>query len=361
MPSPTHIDDLPTPCLLVEWPVAQRNIDRAASFVEGRPVRLRPHFKNHKCVPLAKAQLAAGGCCGITTATADEAAGLVDAGVDDILIANQLVGPRKIEDLIDLAARATVRTTVDSMDNARRIAEAASAKGIEVGVLAEIDVGSHRLGVQAGEPAITLAKQLVDTPGIRFDGLQAYHGHLVNMQQCAERDEQARDSMLPVVETRQALEAAGVPCPIVSGAGTATYRTVGEMQGIDELQIGSYVTLDWSYKERVGDEFDIAMSVLATVVSAHRDRYVLDAGVKAIAHEYGPPCIRDEPEAQIPVFRAEEHTIVRTPDHHHRIGDRVRMIPSHCCATSNLHAQMIVHDGEQVIDIWPISARGYAI
>ncbi len=361
MSPPSKIYDLPTPALLLNWPVAQRNIERAAAFVDGRPVRLRPHFKNHKCVPLAKHQLAAGGCCGITSATVDEAAALVDGGVEDVLIANQVVGISRVEQLLDLCQRATVRAAVDSVANALPIGQAAAARGIEVGVLAEIDVGSHRCGTQAGAPTIDLVRQLTEIPGIRFDGLQAYHGYVVGMPLSAERDEEARQSMIPAIETRRALESEGIVCPILSGAGTATYRVVGQMEGVDELQIGSYVTLDWSYKQRVGDEFDVALSVLATVLSARSDTYVLDAGVKAIAHEFGPPQIAHPPSSQIPRFSAEEHAVVRATEHGLKVGDRVHVTPSHACATCNLHHQIVVHEGDDVVDVWPISARGYGL
>ena len=361
MPLPKHIHDLPTPALLLDWPVAKRNIERAAAFVEGRSVRLRPHFKNHKCVRLAQAQLAAGGCCGMTTATVGEAAALVDAGIDDVFIANQVVGAVKVGRLVDLAGRATVRAAVDSMAGAIPIGQAATARGFEVGLLVEIDVGSHRCGLQAGAPTIEFVQQLTQLPGVRFDGLQAYHGYVVGMPISAERDEEARRSMAPAIETRRMLESQGIACPILSAAGTATYRIVGEMDGVDELQIGSYVTLDWSYKERVGAEFDIALAVLATVISTRPDAFVLDTGVKAIAHEYGAPRITGEPSFKIPKFVAEEHTIVQAPGHQLKVGDRIKVTPSHCCATCNLHRQMVVLDGDDLIEVWPITARGYEL
>ena len=361
MPHPKHIHDLPTPALLLDWPTAKRNIDRAAAFVESRSVRLRPHFKNHKCVPLAQAQLAAGGCCGMTTATVAEAAALVDAGVDDVLIANQVVGAAKVGRFVELAGRATVRAAVDSLAGALPIGQAATGLGMEVGLLVEIDVGSHRCGLQGGAPVVEFVQQLVKVPGVRFDGLQAYHGYVVGMPLSAERDAEARRSMVPAVETRRTLESQGIPCPILSAAGTATYRVVGDMEGVDELQIGSYVTLDWSYKERVGDEFDIALSVLATVISTRPDAFVLDAGVKAIAHEDGVPRIAGQPSFEIPKFQAEEHALVHAPGHPLKVGDRLKVTPSHCCATCNLHNQMVVHDGDDVIDIWPITARGYEL
>ena len=356
-----QVADLTTPALLLDWPTSQRNIERAATFVRGRPVRLRPHFKNHKCVPLALAQLAAGGCCGMTTATVDEAAALVDAGVDDILIANQVVGTEKVRRLVGLAGQTTVRAAVDSLANATSIGQAATALGTEVGLLVEVDVGSHRCGLPAGVTTIDFVQELAKLQGVRFDGLLAYHGHIVSMPSSSDRDTVARQSMVPAIETRRALESQSIACRILSGAGTATYRVVGEMNGVDELQIGSYATMDWSYKERVGDEFDIALSVLATVISTRTDALVLDAGVKAIAHEFGPPRIAEQPSFNVPKFSAEEHTVVQAPGHQLKVGNRVKIIPSHGCATCNLHQQIILHDGDDIIDVWPTVARGYAL
>lgn len=359
MTSPTYLQDLVTPALVLDGTITQRNLDQAASFVEGRSVRLRPHFKNHKCVPLARAQRAAGGYCGMTAATVNEAAALVDGGIDDVLIANQVVGEAKVERLLDLAARATVRVAVDAVENAAPIGMAATARGIEVGVLIEIDVGSHRSGVQPGQPVLDLAQALMPISGIRFDGIQAYHGYVVGMSLSPERDAEARRSMEPAIASRRLIESAGFACPILSGAGTATYRVVGEMEGIDELQIGSYATLDWSYKERVGDEFDVALFVLASVISTRTDAFVLDAGVKAVAHDFGPPRITEPPGCDIPSFQAEEHAVVNAPGHPLKVGDQVKITSSHCCATCNLHEQMFVCEGERIVDVWPISARGY--
>lgn len=361
MADPKHLHDLSTPALLLHWPTARRNIERAAAFVAGREIRLRPHFKNHKCVPLAQAQLAAGGCSGITVATVDEATALVDGGIDNVLVANQVVGAARVEQLVELASRATVRVAVDAVDNAMPIGAAADARGLEVGVLVEIDVGSRRCGLPAGEPTVALVRELADVPGIRFDGIQAYHGHVVGMPLSAERDEEARRSMEPAIETRRRLQSSGIACPILSGAGTGSFQVVGAMDGVNELQIGSYVTMDWSYKQRVGDAFDIALSILATVISTRADGFVLDAGVKAIAHEFGPPHIAGQHDFVVSAFNSEEHTVVDAPGHRLKVGDHVHMTPSHCCATCNLHHQMILHDGDDVVDVWPISARGYAV
>ena len=358
MKNPRSIFDLPSPVLLLDWPTAQRNIQQAADFVQDKHVRLRPHFKSHKCVPLAREQLAAGGCVGFTTATVEEASVLVAGGVEDVLVANQVAGDAKVQRLVELAQKATVRVIVDDASNTRPLGDAASKAGTQIGVLLEVDIGNHRCGVPPGSATLAMARELTQIEGVRFDGLHAYHGHVVNMFDLSKRDAAARETMQQAIETRRLGESHGIACPILSGAGASTYHIVGEMEGVDELQIGTYVTMDWSYKKRA-PQFDIALTVLATVVSAHPDHFVLDVGVKGVAHEYGPPQILGHPELEIPVFRGEENTIVRAKNHGKRVGDRVHVSPSHACATCNLHQQMVVRDGLEVKEVWPISARGY--
>jgi D-serine deaminase-like pyridoxal phosphate-dependent protein len=354
-------DDLATPVLLLDWPAAKRNIDTAAKFVEGRPVRLRPHFKNHKCAKLASEQIAAGGCIGMTAATVDEAAVLIEGGIDDVLIANQVVGTAKVRRLVELAGKATVRLAVDCIENAAPVGEIAKAAGIEVGVLVEVDIGMDRSGVQPGKEAVEIAGRISELPGIRFDGIQAYHGNVVGIVDNAEREAQAISTMEQAISTRHEMEKAGIGCSILSGAGTGTYRTAGAMEGVDELQIGSYVTMDWSYQERVDEEFDIALSVLTSVISAQDDRCILDVGVKGVAHEFGPPRVLDLDDYEVGRFGSEEHTKIIGTSRRLKVGDRVRLYPSHSCATCNLHRQMVVCEGDEIRDIWPIAGNGYPV
>ena len=156
-----NIRDLPTPILLLDWPVAQRNIEIAADSVKDKTARLRPHFKNHKCTALAKRQLQGGCCVGMTVSNLVEAAALVNAGVDNVLIANQVAGAANIARLVDLAGRAQVRAAVDSMANAQPISEAAVAAGLKVGVLLEVDTGMTRCGVQPGPGACAVRCELL--------------------------------------------------------------------------------------------------------------------------------------------------------------------------------------------------------
>lgn len=352
----SSIWDLDTPALLLAWPKCERNLARAADFVRNRTVRLRPHFKNHKCVELARRQLAVGGAVGITVAKLAEAEILVAHGFTDILIANQVVGEPKIERLARLNERATVRVAVDSEENARAIGQRGT-KAAPLGVLVEVDIGMGRCGV-VPDAAAAFVHRLSSVPGIRFDGFQAYEGHAIGIADPERRAEVAEAAMGLVLDVRRRLEGEGFAVGRVSGAGTSTYRVTGSLAGMDELQIGSYATMDWYYHGLVQGEFAIALSVLATVISAGPDRFVLDVGVKGIGDEMGPPRLKDYPRFTVPSFRSEEHCTVQAPGHRFRVGDKLELIPSHSCTTCNLHRQIIVHDDGRVVDHWPIEASG---
>ncbi len=244
----------------------QFNLDMMARYFAQRPCKLRPHFKSHKCVTLAHRQLQAGGAVGITAAKLSEAEALVAGGIADVLIANQVVGPGKCRRLAELNRRAVVRVAVDSPQNVRELDAAAREAGVTLGVLVEVDIGMNRCGVQPGEPTFALARQVRESPGLRFDGLQGYEGHLVLLPDAGERARRATECIGRLVALRSELEKRGLPCAIISGGGTGTYDVTGNIEGMNEVQAGSYALMDKHYKTR-RPEFRNAMFVLATVIS----------------------------------------------------------------------------------------------
>lgn len=348
--------EIDTPALVLDRAACDRNLARMAAFFRDRPAKLRPHFKNHKCVTLARRQIAAG-AVGMTCARLSEAEVLVEHGFDDVLIANQVVGEAKTARLARLASRARIGVAVDHPEQAAAISQAASAAGSVVRVLVEVDIGMGRCGVPPGEPAVELARRVAALPGLSFAGLQAYEGHLVNVLDRAERADRARAAMQPALDTRQMLEAAGFPVSCVSGCSSATYDSTGAMAGIDEVQAGTYATMDRQY-QRLAGEFEIALSVQVRVISRPAARKaVLDVGVKGAGSEFGVPAIRDFPEVEISSFLSEEHAVVRNaPDWN--LGQVLHLIPSHACTTCNLYREMIVHENGRVLAIWPIEASG---
>jgi D-serine deaminase-like pyridoxal phosphate-dependent protein len=274
-------------------------------------------------------------------------------------VANQLIGLQKLARFVQLSRRATVRACVDSLDNARQMSAEAIRQGARVGVLAEIKIAPKRWGLPPGDEAVAFVRQIAALPGLRFDGLQAYYGGLAHLHDAAERDKCALRSMELAVETRRRIEAAGIACPILSGAGTGTFWAVLDLPGVTELQLGSYVLMDWDFRTRTGDRFQIALSVLATVISASGDEFVLDVGVKGLGNKLGPPRLFGQQGYEVLQHAAEEHTVVRSPGHRLKVGDRLRLLPSHAGCTAHLYRQFVVHEGDSVRDLWPISATGY--
>ncbi len=351
------IEDLDTPALLLDGPASQHNLQRIAAFFQGRHCQLRPHFKNHKCTELALRQKEAGSLVGFTCAKLGEAEVLAQRGFEDILIANQVVGARKLARLAELAGKVRLTVAVDDFEQAQDISETASAAGVTVGVLVEVDIGMGRCGAVPGGPAMQLAEKLVKLPGLQFRGIQAYEGHAVYINDAAHRTEVVRESMAKAVETRRILESRDIPVELLSGGSSSTYAITGRIEGVDEIQAGTYATMDWRYAEMV-PEFQVALSVLARVISKRPGVAVLDVGIKGAGAEFGTPKIHGYPDAEVPSFLSEEHCIVQRAPDGWRVGDAVQLIPSHACSTCNLHRTMFVHEGGRVVDAWPIEGSG---
>lgn len=352
------LDEIDTPSLLLDADALQSNIARMAAFFTNRPSRLRPHFKSHKCTHIARLQMQAG-AVGITCAKLGEAEVIADAGIREILIANQIVGHLKIARLVQLARRAAPIVAVDSEANVRMLSAAASAAQVEIGVLVEVDIGMKRCGVQPGAPALTLAQLITSLPGIKFQGLQGYEGHVVDLRNETERAEKTRAALKPLVETRRLIERSGIPVQIVSGGGTGTYTITGDYPGVDEVQAGSYAAMDGWYSD-IRPEFQQALSILTTVISRPApDLAIIDVGRKGVGVEFGPPRVKGLAGATVLSFGSEEHTSISLPANCVLgVGDHLEIIPSHGCTTSNLYREFILHRHGVVEDIWPIEGSG---
>jgi D-serine deaminase-like pyridoxal phosphate-dependent protein len=347
-----------TPALLLDAGALKANIELLAAFFAHRRCKLRPHFKSHKCTTIAKMQMQAG-AVGITCAKLGEAEVVAEAGIRNILIANQIVGPLKIRRLIELCRRADPMVAVDSADNVQMLSEMASVAGVGIGVLVEVDVGMGRCGAAPGQPALELARRVAASAGLQFEGLQGYEGHCVDLRDETERIKQTRASLKLLVETRRLIERSGLRVNIVSGGGTGTYTLTGDCEGVDELQAGSYAAMDWWYGD-IRPEFRQAMSILTTVISRTKANIVvIDVGRKGVGAEWGAPRVKNLPGSQVASYGSEEHMMISVPpDAAIKIGDRLEIIPSHGCTTSNLYSEFVVHENGSVIGKWPIEGRG---
>lgn len=355
---PKLLADADTPSLLVDLDALQENIRTMATFFAAKKARLRPHFKSHKCTRIARMQMEAG-AVGMTCAKLGEAEVLADAGIRDILIANEIVGPLKINRLIALCARANPMVAVDSADNIRMLSAIASAAGVTIRVLVEVDVGMGRCGVSPGQPALELAKLVGSLPGLKFEGLQGYEGHCVDLRDADEREKQARASLKLMIDTRRLIESSGQRINIVSGGGTGTYDINGNTEGVDEVQAGSYALMDWWYTD-IRPEFRQAMSILTIVMSRPRPNIaIIDVGRKGIGAEWGPPRLKAPHEGRVLGYTSEEHmTLEMHGQHDIAVADRMEIIPSHGCTTSNLYREFVVHQKGQIVGTWPIEGSG---
>src|SRR5215208_3018740 len=281
------IADIDTPALIVDLDALDRNIAKMADFSRRTGVRVRPHAKTHKSPAIALRQIAQG-AVGQCVQKVGEAEALVRGGVKDVLVSNQVVGERKLRRLAALAQDATIALCFDSAEQVDAASRVAKDFGVELGALVEIEVGMERCGVAAGAPARDLARRIADAPHLRFEGLQAYHGRAQHLPTAAERRQAIDGAIEAVRKTVEALAAAGLPCPSVTGAGTGTFRLEAASGVYNELQVGSYVFMDTDYA-RIGGadggsycEFEHSLFVLSSVVSVPaRDRAILDAGLKS--------------------------------------------------------------------------------
>jgi D-serine deaminase-like pyridoxal phosphate-dependent protein len=358
MTPPQTLSDIPTPALLVDVAALDRNIRTMAGFFASRSCKLRPHFKAHKTPEIARRQLAAGSCTGLTCATVDEAE-IAGPLASDLLIANEIVDPEKCRRVAALADRAAVTIAIDSAEGLEQISKAARETGVTIGALVDVNVGQNRCGVSPGQDAVTLAKLIARAPCMKLRGLMGYEGHAVGIAGRAEREAAVRRSMQLLVSTATMCADAGLPLEIVSAGGTGSYDISGDIAGITEIQAGSYALMDTDYG-RLGLGFEQALSVLGTVISRPvPERCVADCGHKSCTKDHGNPSVRNIEGASVLALNDEHATIELPSTSRLKIGDRVQLIPSHVDPTMNLHDVLYALDGDAVVGVWPISARGH--
>jgi D-serine deaminase-like pyridoxal phosphate-dependent protein len=354
------LHDIPTPALVVDLPAMERNIERMAGFFAARTSKLRPHFKAHKTPAIARRQLAAGACTGLTCATVGEAEVVAREHLcEQILIANEVVGPGKATRVARLAADIDIIVAVDSEFGLDDIAAAARAAGTTIGIVVDVGVGLPRCGIAPGEPALALARRVDATAGVTLRGAMGYEGHVVGIEDRADREAKAGKAMDRLLSTARMIREAGLRCDIVSAGGTGTYDITGGMEGITEVQAGSYVLMDTAYA-KLDIPFEQAFSILGTVLSRPRpEQCATDTGLKACAVDHGNPSVKGIDGAQV-LFLSDEHaTIALPPDSAVAVGGRIELWPSHIDPTINLHDVLYAIDGEDVVEVWPIAARGY--
>lgn len=359
------LDAVDTPALLIDLDAFERNIQRLAGAVAGTGVRLRPHAKSHKCPVIALRQMAEG-AVGVCCQKVGEAEAMVYGGVPDVLVSNEIVGAPKIARLAALAKQANLAVCADDAGNVADLDQAALAYGVRLPVLVEVNVGADRCGVEPGEPALALAKRIAASKGLRFAGLQAYHGAAQHIRDYGKRREAIQGATEKVRRTLDLLRRHALPCELVTGAGTGTYQFEAVSGIWNELQAGSYIFMDADYLKNLkpdgapGSEFESSLYVFATVMSRPtKDRAVLDAGHKALSVDAGMPWVAGMPDVEY-VRAADEHgkLTLHDPSRWLPLGTKLRLVPGHCDPTVNLYDWFVCYRDNRVEALWPITARG---
>ena len=378
-PPPARIGDslqsVDTPALVLDLDAFERNLSLMAQAARAAGLALRPHAKSHKCPTIAVRQVAAG-AVGVCCQKVSEAEALVEGGVADVLVTNEIVGDAKLARLARLAQRARIGVLADDAANVAALDAAAAGAGVRLDVLVEIDVGAGRCGVAPGEPAAALARRIAATSSLRFAGLHAYHGAAQQLRTVAERHAAIAQAANATRATRELIEAGGVACPTVTGAGTGTFPLESASGAWNERQPGSYLFMDADYGRNEIDPrwpcFAQSLFVLTTVMSRPAaGRAVVDAGLKASSVDSGMPLVwarRDvddgvdkRADAGLEYVKAsDEHGVLRIAAGAQApaLGEKLLLVPGHCDPTINLHDWYVGVRKGVVEALWPITARG---
>jgi D-serine deaminase-like pyridoxal phosphate-dependent protein len=356
-------NEIDTPALLLDLEAVEHNIQKMAVFCQAAGVHLRPHAKIYKATPLFAWMQLRAGANGITVSKLAEAEVLASSGIQDILIANQVVGERKVQRLVHLAAYTRVITAIDSIENAAMISRTAQSVGTQVGVLVEVNIGNNRCGVEPFEATLAFVQEVLALPNLRFRGLMGYDGHLAFVKDELERYQRSQECYQILVDTAACLVKTGIPVEIVSGGGSATYQSAARVKGITEIQAGTYIFNDTTYAMNGLSEFECALYLLATVISrpkwaAAEDVAILDVGRKSLDIMEGFPDVKS---IQGEIFSMpQEHSRLRFTGAkpYLQIGDKVELWVKDSNGTINLFDHLYAIRNDRVETVIEIAGRG---
>ncbi len=360
-------DSLPTPALIIDLDAFEANLTKMAEHCAAAKRGFRPHAKTHKCPAIAKRQIAAG-ALGICVATVPELEALAATGITGLLLTSPIVEPGKIERVVALAkAGHKLMLAVGHPREAELLSAAAESAGVSLDVLVDVDVGDKRTGCMPGAPAVELARQIARSKRLHVRGVQAYAGHASHTVGFDERQRVSRAAMAKAVESRELIAKAGFDAAILSGGSTGTYNIDSGIDGVTELQVGSFIFMDMDYR-RIGGrggqaiytDFQPSLTVLTTVISAaHPERVTVDAGTKAIdtttAHrpeaKGRPGLIYTKAGDEFGAVTLEGDALLP------KLGERIEFIVPHCDPSVNLYDRLYACRGDKVEAIWPVVAR----
>ena len=347
------LDRLETPALIVEKNILLANSEKMMKMMKDSGKALRPHYKSHKCSALAHMQIDAG-AIGITCAKLSEAEDLADSGIEDILIANQVVEPKKIRRLAELAGDCNLTVCVDCIENVRALGKAAREADTIINCYVEYEIGMQRCGVTTPEEVYFLAEQIGSYSHLKFGGIQAYAGHVSHTVSLEERKIATLENEQKLAYLINYLKERNIEVPAVSGGSTGTSLIKTNSSVYTEIQAGSYLFMDSTYRD-LGLPFENSLFILSTVVSRKNGLIVIDSGVKSCGVDQGMPVCYG---ISASITASEEHFQLANPSSSPAVGSKVRLIPGHCCSTVNLYDKLYIVDGNRVIDRLEITARG---
>jgi D-serine deaminase-like pyridoxal phosphate-dependent protein len=357
---------LNTPCLVLDIDRLKHNIRRAATYCKERAIALRPHAKTHKCARIARLQIEAG-AIGICVATIGEAEAMAAHGISDILVTSAITQQGKIERAIALAKSIHLTIVADDADVARRIGRAATQSGVEFPVLIDVDLGRHRNGIANSEQALDVAAAICASPALRLAGMQAYASHISHVESFAERKAASLACAKTIAGLKAALGAAGHRIDVVSGGSTGTLHIDPDLCCYTEMQCGSYVFSDAEYGSidltgAATSPFEACLFVRVSVIGRNwPGRVTCDGGNKHFSAKGTLPVFVAAP-AQGAIYRpdSDEHGIIELPTDAAKpaLGTSFELVVPHCDPTVNLYDYYHVVEGDTLIDIWPIEARG---
>jgi len=361
IPAGTPLSQLDTPAMLVDLELAERNVGRLMAALEGTGVSVRPHLKTVKNPEFARLLLAAG-ARGVCVAKLSEAEVMAAAGIEDILITTELGTGPKLERLVALLREhSALKVVVDSVAGADALERALTPALLSLQVLVDVDVGQGRTGVLPGAATLELAQHIAGLSRLRLIGLQGYEGHLQHVLDPALRAEQCGEAMMRLTSTASQLRAAGHPIGVVSTGGTGTAEICARYPGITEVQPGSFIFLDTSYRAVLGTRYECALSILTSVISRPRPgEAVVDAGLKSLSTDSGFAQPKAQPGMSYRPAGDEHGVLSWNPASglELELGARVELLPSHIDTTVNLHDLYYVLRQERLVAVWPVAARG---
>ena len=362
--------DIQTPCLILDLDALERNVKKMGDECATMGVRHRAHGKMHKSVDVLKLQQSMGAAVGVCCQKVSEAEVFVRGGIKDVMVSNQVREPAKIDRLARMPKLgARILVCVDDPENVADLAAAAQKHGTELECLVEIDVGAGRCGVSTSQDVVNIAKLIDSAENLKFAGIQAYQGAMQHMDLYKDREAKIDIAVDMVRDAVNALNAQGLECDIVGGAGTGSYYFEGNSGVYNEMQCGSYAFMDADYgrildKEgkRIDDgEWENSLFLLTSVMSHSKaDKAIVDAGLKAQSVDSGLPVVYGRDDAVEYVKCSDEHGVVADPDGVLEINEKLRLVPGHCDPTCNVHDWYVGVRGGKVETLWPVSARGKA-